>query len=236
MTETSAAAASSEALRYSLRGARSRSRGARGASRTFSIHWLRSENRYADSGGGKLLPVRPVGRNGIEFFEAGPDKMTEAFAVEDADSGIGRELGEKAHQAVRSARRDDGAATTASAAACSGNAWAYARACRMACDSRGTRRSSHLGGRLKLDDVALVAARDDHVHSPVGGQRLLFHPPAVLAKEVDDEVLELSPTVRAGRVRIGKRGGHVFTLATLIIVAVVIIMAALDRRSQEEHA
>jgi hypothetical protein len=49
----------------------------------------------------------------------------------------------------------------------------------------------------------------------------------VLAKEAGDEILELAPTVRAGRVRIGKRGGHGFTLATLIIVAVVIIMAAL---------
>jgi hypothetical protein len=49
----------------------------------------------------------------------------------------------------------------------------------------------------------------------------------MLTKEVGDEVLELAPTVRAGRVWIGKRGGHVFTLATLIIVAVVIIMAAL---------
>ena len=39
--------------------------------------------------------------------------------------------------------------------------------------------------------------------------------------------IQLLGRVRARRVRIGKRGGHGFTLATLIIVAVVIIMAAL---------
>jgi hypothetical protein len=84
-----------------------------------------------------------------------------------------------------------------------------------------------LGGNFAFDDVALVTAGDDEVRTLVGGHRLLFHPPAVLAKEVGDEVLELAPTVRARRVRIGKRGGHGFILATLIIVAVVIIMAEL---------
>ena len=84
MTETSAAAASSEALRYSPRGARSRFSGISGASSTFSIHWLRSENRYADSGGGSFCRA-PCGRCGIEFFEAAPDEIPEAFAIKDAD-------------------------------------------------------------------------------------------------------------------------------------------------------
>jgi hypothetical protein len=81
--------------------------------------------------------------------------------------------------------------------------------------------------RARIPLPLIVVLNPWVVRTPVGGYRLLFHPPAVLAKEVGDEVLELSPIVRAGRVRIGKRGGHVFTLATLIIVAVVIIMAAL---------
>jgi hypothetical protein len=80
---------------------------------------------------------------------------------------------------------------------------------------------------LQFDDVALITAGDDDVRTLVGEHRLLLHPPAVLAKEVGEEVLELAPAVRARRVRIGKRGGHGFTLATLIIVAVVIIMAVL---------
>ena len=79
---------------------------------------------------------------------------------------------------------------------------------------------------MQFYDVSLVAAGDDDIHSLVGEHRLLFHPPAVLAKEAGDEILELALAARARRVRIGKRRGHGFTLATLIIVAVVIIMAA----------
>jgi hypothetical protein len=54
----------------------------------------------------ELLSMRPAGRCGIEFFETGPDEVPEAFAVEDADCHVGRELGEKTDQAVRDARRD----------------------------------------------------------------------------------------------------------------------------------
>ena len=57
----------------------------------------------------------------------------------------------------------------------------------------------------------------------------------MLAKEVCDEVLELAPTVRALRVRIGKRRGHGFTLAALIIVAVVAVMAALTVEVKASH-
>jgi hypothetical protein len=91
----------------------------------------------------------------------------------------------------------------------------------------GVKRRRQLALALDRNDPALVTAGDDDVRTLVGGHRLLFHPPAVLAKEVGDEVLELAPTVLARRVRIGKRGGHGFTLATLVIVAVVILMAAL---------
>ena len=50
--------------------------------------------------------MRPAGRCGIELFESGPDEMPEAFAVEDADGDVGRELGEKTDQAICGARRD----------------------------------------------------------------------------------------------------------------------------------
>jgi hypothetical protein len=51
----------------------------------------------------------------------------------------------------------------------------------------------------------------------------------VLAEETGEQIKVVALAARALRVRIGKRGGHGFTLATAIIVAVVIIMAALTR-------
>ena len=74
LTETSAAAASSEALRYSLRGARRRTSESRGASRTLSIHWLRSENRYADSGGGSFCRRARGGGAALSFSRPDPTK------------------------------------------------------------------------------------------------------------------------------------------------------------------
>ena len=41
---------------------------------------------------GELLPMRPGGRRGIEFFEAGSNEVPEAFAVEEADGDVVREL------------------------------------------------------------------------------------------------------------------------------------------------
>jgi hypothetical protein len=49
----------------------------------------------------------------------------------------------------------------------------------------------------------------------------------VLAEETGEQIEVVALAARARRVLIGKRGGHGFTLATLITVAVVIIMAAL---------
>ena len=54
----------------------------------------------------ELLSMCPAGRCGIEFFETRPDEVPEAFAVEDADCNVGRELGEKTDQALCGARRD----------------------------------------------------------------------------------------------------------------------------------
>jgi hypothetical protein len=49
----------------------------------------------------------------------------------------------------------------------------------------------------------------------------------VLAKETGKQIEVVALAARAWRIRIGKRGGHGLTVATLIIVAVVIIMAEL---------
>ena len=176
---------------------------------------------------GRLGTAKVLGGREISI-RSGPDEVPEAFAVEDTDCDIGRELGEKTHQTVRGARRD-----------CRGGDDGEGRCWFGKCLGigprleDGLREQGHkpvrpaLGGNFAFNDVALITAGDDDVRTLVGEHRLLLHPPAVLAKEVGEEVLELAPTVRARRVRIGKRGGHVFTLATLIIVAVVIIMAAL---------
>ena len=106
ITETSAAAASSEALRYSLRGARRRSSGSRGASRTLSIHWLRSENRYADSGGGSFCRCARRGGAALSFSRPGPTKCRKPSRSRMPTGDVGRELGEKTDQAIRGARRD----------------------------------------------------------------------------------------------------------------------------------
>jgi hypothetical protein len=83
------------------------------------------------------------------------------------------------------------------------------------------------GGGLEFNDVAVVPASDDEIHFIVGELRLLFHSPAVLAKETGKQIEVVALAARAWRIRIGKRGGHGLTVATLIIVAVVIIMAEL---------
>jgi hypothetical protein len=73
----------------------------------------------------------------------------------------------------------------------------------------------------------VAAASYDEIHLLVRELRLLFHTPAVLAKETGEQIEVVALAVHAWRNRIGKRGGHVITVAMLVIVAVVIIMAAL---------
>ena len=63
---------------------------------------------------------------------------------------------------------------------------------------------------------------------------LLFDSPAALAEEVGDEVFELAFDSRARWVRVGEQRGHDFTLAALIIVAVVIIMAVVKKEVKAE--
>jgi hypothetical protein len=58
---------------------------------------------------------------------------------------------------------------------------------------------------LEFNDVAIVAARDDKIDVLVSDGMLIFDPPAVLAEEVGDEILELAFVARARGVRIGKR-------------------------------
>jgi len=67
----------------------------------------------------------------------------------------------------------------------------------------------------------------DEIHFLIGELRLLFHTPAVLAKETGEQIEVVALATRAWRNRIGKRGCHVITLAMLVTVAVVIIMAEL---------
>ena len=172
--------------------------------------------------------MRPAGRCGVELFESGPDEMPEAFAVEDAEGDFGRKMGEKTDQAVRDARRDGRGGDNGE------------RRCRFGeClgigpDLQdGLREQGHkavraaLGCGLEFNDVSVVASGDDEIHFFVGELRLLSYSPAVLAEETGEQIEVVALAARALRVRIGKRGGHGFILATVIIVAVVIIMAAL---------
>jgi len=110
--------------------------------------------------------VRPARRSGIEFFQAGPDEIPEALAIEDADGGLRCEPGEEALQAVGGARRD-----------CRGGN--YCQRCRWLAQSLGidsglknglreqgdeTIRAA-LGSDFAFDDVALSPAGDDEIHS-----------------------------------------------------------------------
>jgi hypothetical protein len=100
----------------------------------------------------------------------------------------------------------------------------------MACESRGHEAvRAALGCGLEFNDVSVVASGDDEIHFFVGELSRLFYSPAVLAEETGEQIKVVALAARALRVRIGKWGGHGFTLATVIIVAVVITMAALTR-------
>jgi hypothetical protein len=74
ITATSAAAASSEALRYSCRSTRRRPSGGRGPRRVFSIHRLSSEKRYADSFVASFCQCAPGGGAALSFSRPGPTK------------------------------------------------------------------------------------------------------------------------------------------------------------------
>jgi len=77
----------------------------------------------------------------------------------------------------------------------------------MACGEQGHKPvRPALGGNFAFDDVALVTAGDDDVRTLVGGIGSFFTRQPCWRKSWR-RGLELAPTVRARRVRIGKRGG-----------------------------
>jgi hypothetical protein len=78
-----------------------------------------------------------------------------------------------------------------------------------------------LRGGLKFNEVVIVAARDDKVDVLVDDGTLLVDAPAVVGEEVGDEVFELAFDPRARGARVGEQRGHDFTLAMIIIVAVL---------------
>jgi len=119
---TSAAAASSEALRYSLRRAK-KILGKQGREQDLE-HPLAEIGEQVRRIGRRSFRRCAGGRCGVKFFETGPDEVPEAFAVEDADCESGANLERNLTRLFAALGEIAGAPTTASGAAGSGNALA----------------------------------------------------------------------------------------------------------------